>query len=93
MARALEGNSGTVDVVVVLVAAAAGVVVVVVLVVLVALVVVVVLMLVTVVVVEMVVVVVAEYVNDTTCVAVAPLPPQVAFTENVPLVQAAFPPG
>ena len=34
-----------------------------------------------------------EYANVTTWDAVAPLPPHVAFTENVPLVQAAFPPG
>jgi hypothetical protein len=34
-----------------------------------------------------------EYVKVTICVAVAPSPPQVALTVNVPPVQAAFPPG
>jgi hypothetical protein len=34
-----------------------------------------------------------EYVNVTTCVAVALLPPHVAFTDIVPAVHAAFPPG
>lgn len=34
-----------------------------------------------------------EYVNVTTLEAVAPLPPQVALTVKVPLVQAPFPPG
>ena len=34
-----------------------------------------------------------EYVNVTTLDAMAPLPPQVALTVNVPLVHAAFPPG
>ncbi len=35
----------------------------------------------------------AEYVNVTTLDAVAPYPPQVALTVNVPLVHAWFPPG
>ncbi len=34
-----------------------------------------------------------EYVKVTTSDAVAPLPPQVAFTVNVPAIHAAFPPG
>jgi hypothetical protein len=34
-----------------------------------------------------------EYVNVTALEAMAPLPPQVALTVNVPLVHAAFPPG
>lgn len=34
-----------------------------------------------------------EYKNVTTLEATAPFPPQVALTMNVPLVQAAFPPG
>lgn len=34
-----------------------------------------------------------EYLNVTTLEATAPLPPQVALTVKVPVVQAAFPPG
>jgi len=40
-----------------------------------------------------VVVAVGEYVKVVTIDAVAPLPAQVAFTKNVPLVHAVFPPG
>ena len=35
----------------------------------------------------------AAYTKVTICDAIAPLPPQVALTVNVPLVHRAFPPG
>ncbi len=89
IASTLDGNSGVVDVTVVVLAvelAAAVVVLAVVEVVVVVL---------TVVVVEEVLVEAAadEYTNVATCDAVPPFPPQVAFTEKVPDVQPAFPPG
>lgn len=90
IASTLEGNSGVVDVATVVV-----LFVVLVVVVVEEVVVVVVLVVVVVVVEEVVLVDVAtdEYVNVTTCDALAPLPPHVAFTENVPVVHAALPPG